>query len=76
VTQNSTPVLRTLALALAAQSLISFRLQYANAYALHEYAHAVMGHRFGTSGIMVGRSPNNNGLGVKKTTPISRTCCV
>ena len=30
---------------------------------LHEYAYAEMGHRFGTSGIMIGHSPNNNGLG-------------
>ena len=60
-TRNSTPTLRRLAL--FAQVLTSFRLQYANAYVLHEYAHAEMGHRFGTSGIMIGRSPNNNGLG-------------
>ena len=60
-TRNSTPTLRRLAL--FAQVLTSFRLQYANAYVLHEYAHAEMGHRFGTSGIMIGRSPNNDGLG-------------
>ena len=30
---------------------------------LHEYTHAEMGHRSGTSGIMIGRSPNNIGLG-------------
>ena len=60
-TRKSKPTLRRLAL--FAQGLISFRLQYANAYVLHEYAHAEMGHRFGTSGIMIGRSPNNNGLG-------------
>ena len=52
-TRNSTPTLRWLAL--FAQVLTSFRLQYANAYVLHEYAHAEMGYRFGTSGIMIGR---------------------
>ena len=60
-TQNSTPTLRRLAL--LAHSLISFRVQFANAYVLHEYAHAEIGHRFGIRGIMVGASPTNNGLG-------------
>ena len=60
-TQNSTPTLRRLAL--LAHSLISFRVQFANAYVLHEYAHAEIGHRFEIRGIMVGASPTNNGLG-------------
>ena len=54
-TQNSTPTLRRLAQ--LAHSLISFRVQFTNAYVLHEYAYAEIGHRFGTRGIMVGASP-------------------
>ena len=65
--RDSSSATRTLAF--IRQALIGFQLQYANAYVLQEYAHAEMQHRFATNGIMVGRTPTGNGIGVMQNDP-------
>jgi hypothetical protein len=65
--RDSSSAARTLAF--IGQALVGFRLQYANAYVLHEYAHAEMQHRLATNGIMVGRTPTGNGVGVMQNDP-------
>ena len=47
-------------LALTAQAFLSFRLQYANAYVLHEYAHAEVGSQLQFTDVRVGVKEGNS----------------